>query len=117
MARAAAPYLHPRLAATERPSQFQLPELASARDASKAVAAITAAVERGDLTPAAAVELARVINAFVKSIAATDGKPRGAPARALPPILRLVFTDDKEPEPTPQCRGSHFALLTCQTWA
>jgi hypothetical protein len=57
MAKAAAPYLHPRLAATERPSPFQVPELASVGDASKAIAAITAGLARGDLTPGAAGEM------------------------------------------------------------
>ena len=56
----------------DRPIRFELPELASANDASKAMAAITTAIARGELTAAEAAELSNVITAYVKAIEATE---------------------------------------------
>jgi Family of unknown function (DUF5681) len=56
----------------ERPVVFQIPELRSAEDASKAMSAITSAVAGGELTPAEAAELASVIDAFVKALEASE---------------------------------------------
>jgi hypothetical protein len=52
--------------------RFKLPELGSAADASKAMAAIANAVACGDVTPAEATELARLIEIYVKAIEATE---------------------------------------------
>jgi hypothetical protein len=66
------------------------------------IAAATGAVHAqdplpaGPLTPAAAAELARVIATFVKSIGATDGKSEGDSPAALPPIVQIVFSDEKK---------------------
>jgi hypothetical protein len=51
---------------------FTLPALNSAVDASKAMVAITAAVAGGDLTPAEAAELSRVIDGYVKTLETTE---------------------------------------------
>lgn len=59
-----------------RPVHVELPELASASDASKAMAAITATVARGELTPTEAAELSSVIAAYVKAIEATEVERR-----------------------------------------
>jgi hypothetical protein len=56
----------------ERPVTFKLPELASANDASKAMAAITAAVAGGGLTPAEAGELSRLVETYVKALEVTE---------------------------------------------
>ena len=56
----------------DRPVHFAIPNLNSAADASAAMAAITTAVAEGDLTPAEAAELSRVIEAYVKAIEATE---------------------------------------------
>jgi|SRR6516225_5669375 len=48
------------------PVQFTLPELGSAGDASRAMAAITEAVAHGELTPTEAGELSRLIETYVK---------------------------------------------------
>ena len=56
----------------DRPVFFSIPTLNSADDASKAMAAITTAVARGELTPTEAAELSRVVEAFVKAIEATE---------------------------------------------
>jgi hypothetical protein len=56
----------------DRPVQFRLPELVSACDATKAVAAISVAVARGELTPGEAAELSRLIEAYVKVLEATE---------------------------------------------
>ena len=52
----------------ERPVRFATPEMNSAEDAVKAMAAIATAVVRGELTPGQAAELSRVIEAYVKAI-------------------------------------------------
>ena len=56
----------------ERPVRFKLPELGSAADASKAMAAITTAVANGELTPDEAGELSRLVESYVKAIEATE---------------------------------------------
>jgi hypothetical protein len=56
----------------DRPVHFTIPELNSATDASKAMAAITAAVACGELTPAEAGELARLVESYVKAIEASE---------------------------------------------
>jgi hypothetical protein len=52
--------------------RFKLPELRSAADASKAMAALTAAVASGELTPTEAASLSSVIEAYVKSIESAE---------------------------------------------
>jgi hypothetical protein len=56
----------------DRPVHFAIPELNSADDAAKAMAAITTAVARGELTPSEAAELSRVIEAYVKAIETSE---------------------------------------------
>jgi hypothetical protein len=56
----------------DRPVQFAIPELNSADDASKTMAAITTAVASGELTPTEAAELSRVIDSYLKAIELTD---------------------------------------------
>src|SRR5262249_49407454 len=52
----------------DRLVHFPMPALNSAGDAAKAVAAMTAAVARGELAPTEAAELSRVVEAYVKAI-------------------------------------------------
>ena len=52
----------------DRLVRFAMPALSSASDAAKAIAAMTAAVARGELAPTEAAELSRVIEAYVKAI-------------------------------------------------
>lgn len=56
----------------DRPVYFAIPELNSADEASKAMAAITTALAYGELTPTEAAELSRVIESYVKAIEATE---------------------------------------------
>ncbi len=56
----------------DRPVNFTIPELNSAADASKAMAAITAAVACGDLTPTEAGELSKLVEGYVKTIEVTE---------------------------------------------
>jgi hypothetical protein len=60
----------------DRPVNFVIPELKSAEDASKAMAAITTAVASGELTPAEAAELSRVIEGYVKAIEVNEIEQR-----------------------------------------
>ena len=55
-----------------RPVQFTIPELGSASDATKVMASITTAVARGELTPADAADLCRLIEAYMKVLEATE---------------------------------------------
>jgi hypothetical protein len=56
----------------DRPVNFAIPDLKSADDASKAMAAITSGVASGELTPSEAAELSRVIETYVKAIEASE---------------------------------------------
>jgi hypothetical protein len=55
-----------------RPVFFELPPVSSAADAAKAAAALLEAVAVGDLTPAEASELGKLIEAYIKALEATD---------------------------------------------
>ena len=54
------------------PVMFELPTITCAADAVKASAALVAAVAVGDLTPAEAGELGKLIEAYVRALEATD---------------------------------------------
>jgi len=56
----------------ERPVNFTLPEINSVDRATKAMTAITTAVANGELTPAEAAELSRVIEGYVKAMEVTE---------------------------------------------
>ena len=56
----------------DRPVMFELPTITCAADAVKASAALVAAVAVGDLTPAEAGELGKLIEAYVRALEATD---------------------------------------------
>jgi Family of unknown function (DUF5681) len=56
----------------DRPVLFELPPVSSAADAAIAAAALLEAVAVGDLTPAEASELGKLIEAYVKALEATD---------------------------------------------
>jgi hypothetical protein len=52
----------------DRPVSLTIPKFNSAEDACNAMAAIMAAVARGELTPSEAAELSRLVEAYVKAI-------------------------------------------------
>ena len=56
----------------ERPVQLALPPIRDAGDIAGAMSAITAAVVAGSLTPGQGVELARLVEAFIRAIETTD---------------------------------------------
>ena len=60
----------------DRPVAFALPALQTAADAAQAMAALTAAVASGALTPSEATELARLVEAFTKALEAADFETR-----------------------------------------
>jgi hypothetical protein len=60
----------------DRPVHFTVPELKSAADAGRAVAAIALAVSHGDLGVSEAAELSKLIENFVRAIEATDLEKR-----------------------------------------
>lgn len=66
----------------DRPVLFKLPPLTTAADAPKALAAVTAAVAAGDLTPTEAGDLSALVERFVKVLEATDFEQRLAALEA-----------------------------------
>jgi Family of unknown function (DUF5681) len=56
----------------DRPVSFELPKLETAADAVKAMAAIMGAVASGDLTPAEANELGKLVDTFTRAIEAHE---------------------------------------------
>lgn len=56
----------------DRPVAFEMPPLAIAEDAAKAVAAILEGVARGELTPGEATALAALVGAFTSTMEAVD---------------------------------------------
>jgi len=56
----------------ERSVRFKLPQLRSAADAASAMAAITAGVASGDVTPGEAAELSKLVEAYVKALEASE---------------------------------------------
>ena len=56
----------------ERSVRFKLPPLRSAADTASAMAAITAGVASGDVTPGEAAELSRLVEAFVAALGASE---------------------------------------------
>jgi hypothetical protein len=56
----------------ERSVQIALPAIRSAADLAGAMAAITAAVAGGEITPGEAIELAQVVETFVRAFATSD---------------------------------------------
>jgi hypothetical protein len=52
--------------------RFAIPTLNSAEDASKAMAAITTGITSGELAPAEAAELSRVVDGYVKTLEITE---------------------------------------------
>jgi hypothetical protein len=55
----------------DRPVDFELPPLHTAADAAAALAAITAAVSAGDLTPSEAADLFKLVDGFTRTLEAT----------------------------------------------
>ena len=60
----------------DRAVQFALPALASASDAPKALAAITAAVAEGELTTSEAADLAALVEKFTKAVEVAELEAR-----------------------------------------
>lgn len=56
----------------ERPVNFTLPSLRKPTDAIDAMAAITGAVSTAEITPSEAAELAKLVEAFVRTLEAND---------------------------------------------
>jgi hypothetical protein len=73
----------------ERSVRFQLPALRSAADAASAMAALTAGVAAGDVTPGEAAELSKLVEAYVKALDASEFDQR----------LRVVEERNRAPRP------------------
>ena len=56
----------------ERPVRFQLPALRSAADAASAMAALTAGVAAGEVTPGEAGELSKLVEAYIRALEANE---------------------------------------------
>jgi hypothetical protein len=60
----------------DRAVRFNLPKISSAGDVIKAMAAVLAAVARGELAPAEAAELSRLIEGYAKALEASKTERR-----------------------------------------
>jgi hypothetical protein len=60
----------------DRPVRSALPTLETASDAAAGVAAIVAAVARGEVTPSEAGDLSRLIDSYARTLLATDLETR-----------------------------------------
>lgn len=60
----------------DRPVAFALPPIDSAADLHAAMAAVTEAVARGDITPREGAEFAQIVDTFIRAIDATDFERR-----------------------------------------
>lgn len=67
----------------DRPVRFALPPIDSARDAADLMAAVTRAVANGHITPSEAGEIAKVIDAYVRTYQAAELDERLACAEQL----------------------------------
>jgi hypothetical protein len=56
----------------ERAVRFQLPALRSASDAASAMAALTAGVAAGEVTPGEAAEFSKLVEAYIKALEANE---------------------------------------------
>jgi len=56
----------------DRPVTFEMPAINGAEDAKAAAAALLAAVSSGSLTPSEAVEIGKLIDAYVKAVEVTE---------------------------------------------
>jgi hypothetical protein len=56
----------------DRPVSFELPSIATIEDAPRAMAAITAAIAQGEITAAEASDVSRLVEAYVRSVEASD---------------------------------------------
>ena len=56
----------------DRPVYFELPPIESAQNAAATISAVLAAVAAGDLTPADAGEISKLIESFVKVFEAAE---------------------------------------------
>ncbi|HEY8162614.1 MAG TPA: DUF5681 domain-containing protein [Methylocystis sp.] len=60
----------------DNPVNFELPDIQSAVDAANAMGAILAAVACGDLTPAEAGEISKLLDSFIRTLEATEFEVR-----------------------------------------
>ena len=51
----------------DRPVAFELPKIESAKDAANAISAVLVAVSSGEITPADAGEITKLLDAYVKA--------------------------------------------------
>jgi hypothetical protein len=60
----------------DRPVCFELPKMIESRDAVSALAAIVGAVAAGELTPAEAAELSKVVDGYTRALQAVEFEAR-----------------------------------------
>jgi hypothetical protein len=56
----------------DRPVSFELPEISSPKQAADAISAVLAAVARGDITPAEASEVSKIVDVYVRTVETTE---------------------------------------------
>lgn len=56
----------------DRPVTFEMPEMKSADDAASAISSLLASVARGDITPAEASEVSKIVDVYVRAMEASE---------------------------------------------
>lgn len=93
-----------RLPRRERSVRFQLPALRSADDAVSAMAALTAAVTAGEVTPGEALEMSKLVEAYIRALEAASSTS-GAWVGASAAEVWIKQSDGL-------LRGSHGEIMT-----
>ena len=56
----------------DRPVSFELPEITTPKQAADAISAVLAAVAKGDITPAEASEVSKIVDVYVRAVETTE---------------------------------------------
>jgi hypothetical protein len=86
----------------DRPVEFSLPPIDTARDAADVMASVLNAVATGQLSPADASELSRVVGCTVRAFEVAEMSERAVTPDQLSDeeLMRVITTGRYEPEPT-----------------
>jgi hypothetical protein len=102
----------------DSPVAFDLPEMTTLNDAVPAMGALVKAVGQGDLTPAEAAELTKMVQAFAKIISKTGrGDPQMMLEKRLSKLEASILPEvrpPKEPRGLAECNHRHATPSNAQ---
>lgn len=87
----------------DRPVNFTLPPITSARDAADISSAVIDAVSNGDITLSEAVEIGKLIDSYVKAyqLAELDGRAKPVEQLTTAELMRIAAGHYDEPQRRP----------------